>query len=184
MNGAMEIVLILAAIGYVLVRRLMGEAAQAKRMLILPAVLSVIGLTQSTGLLRSPVALLFALVTCALSIVLGALRGASVRISDRGGIAFVRYTWVTIVLWAVNLAVRFGANAVFQHVDPHAAAIGNSMFLSLGAGMLVEGLVVVARALRSDSKVIWAKDDAGAYGSPVGVGQTRYGWDARRDSRY
>src|SRR5207302_543971 len=68
MSGVMEIVLILAAIGYVLVRRMMGEAAQAKRMLILPAVLFVVGLTQSTGLLRSPAALLFVLVTCALSV--------------------------------------------------------------------------------------------------------------------
>ncbi len=199
MSGAIEIVLILAAVGYVLVRRMMGEAAQAKRMLLLPAALVVVGLTQSTGLLRSPAALLFVLATCALSIVLGALRGASVRISDRGGIAFVRYTWVTVVLWAANLAVKFGANFVFQLVDPRAAAIGNSLFLSLGVGLLVEGLVVVARALRSDSQVIWAKGDGAAQhtrsalldnlresmnGRPVTAGRSRYGWDARQDHRH
>lgn len=199
MSGAIEIVLILALIGYMLVRRLMGEAAQAKRMLILPAVFFVVGLTQSSGLLHSPAALVFTLVTCALSVVLGALRGASVRISDRGGIAFVRYTWVTIVLWVANLAVKFGANFAFQQIDPHAAAIGNSMFLSLGVGMLVEGLIVVARALRSDSQVIWAKGDSGAphtrsalldnlresmNGRPAAAGQSRTGWDARQDYRY
>lgn len=198
MSGPIEIVLILAAIGYVLVRRMMGEAAQAKRMLLLPAVLLVIGLTQSTGVFHSPSAIMFLLISGALSVVLGALRGASVRISDQGGVAFVRYTWVTVVLWVANIAIKFGANFAFEHIDPKAAALGNSLFLTLGIGMLVEGLIVVARALRTESQVLWTNDNKtgrratsplldnlreNLNGRPVAAGRDSYGWDARQDRR-
>lgn len=199
MSGPIEIVLILAVIGYVLVRRMIGEAAQAKRMLILPAILAIIGLTQAGPALHSPAALVFLLVSGALSVVIGALRGASVRISNRGGLAFVQYTWVTVALWVVNIAVKFGGNFVFAHIDSHAAALGNSLFLTLGLGMLIEGLVVTARALRSDTQVIWAKGEGGAphTGSPLlenlrasvngrtaDGAASRFGWDAQRDRRY
>jgi hypothetical protein len=47
-------------------------------------------------------------------------------------------------------------------VDPHAAAaVSNSLLLTLGAGLLVEGLVVLARAMRTDSRVIWSKGKNG-----------------------
>ncbi|HEY4023625.1 MAG TPA: DUF1453 domain-containing protein [Pseudonocardiaceae bacterium] len=200
MSGPIEIVLILAVVGYVLVRRMMGEAAQAKRMLLLPGVLVVIGLTQAGPALHSPAAVVFLLVSAALSVAIGALRGASVKISDRGGVAFVRYTWVTVVLWVVNLSVKFGANFVFAHIDPHAAALGNSLLVTLGLGILVEGLVVMAKVLRSGSQVIWTRDQAGnpqtrsplmdnlresVNGRPVGARTNRSGWDAaQRDRRY
>jgi hypothetical protein len=209
MSGPIEIVLILVAVGFVLTRRLMGEVVQAKRMLVLPGVLLLIGLTQVSGVLHSPAAVLFLLMSGALSVVLGALRGASVKISDQGGVAFVRYTWITVLLWVANLGAKFGANLVFGHIDPQAAALGNSLVLTLGLGMLVEGLIVAARALRSDSQVIWAKSDGSddsdgsdgnaphtrsplldnlresMNGRPVAAGQSRYEWDApRRHRRY
>ncbi|HEX4225614.1 MAG TPA: DUF1453 domain-containing protein [Pseudonocardiaceae bacterium] len=198
MSAPLEIVLVLAAVGYVLVRRMMGEAAQVKRMLVVPAVLFVIGLSQLGQALHSPAAIVFLLVSAALSVGIGALRGASVRISDRGGVAFVRYTWVTVVLWVVNLVAKFGANFVFQHIDPQAAALGNSLLITLGLGMLVEGLIVLMRAMRSESQIIWTKDQSGApvrsplidnlresmNGRPVAAGRNRYQWDADQDRRY
>jgi hypothetical protein len=92
MSGPVQIVVVLAAVGYVLVRRVMGEPAQAKRMLVLPAVLSLIGLSGLSGQVTTPLSLLFLVATAAISVVLGALRGASVRIWQRDGLAFVRYT--------------------------------------------------------------------------------------------
>lgn len=198
MSEPLEIVLILAAVGYVLVRRMMGEAAQVKRMLVLPAVLFVVGISQLGSALHSPAAIVFLLVSAALSVGIGALRGASVRVSDRGGIAFVNYTWVTVVLWVVNLVVKFGANFVFGHIDPQAAALGNSLLVTLGLGMLVEGLIVLMRAMRTESQIIWTKDRSGApvtsptfdnlrhsmNGRPVAAGRNRYQWDAAdQDSR-
>jgi hypothetical protein len=150
MSGPVEIVVILAAVGYLLVRRVMGEPAQVRRMLILPAVLTLIGLSDVSGDVRTPLSLTFLVGTAAVSVVLGALRGLSVRISQQGGIAFIRYTVITIILWVVNLAIKFGANLALRVIDPKdAAAVGNSLLLTLGLGILAEGLVVLYRALRN-----------------------------------
>lgn len=163
MSGPLEIVLILAAICFVMVRRMMGEPAQAKRMLILPAVLSVIGLSDLSGQLKTPMAAVFLVATAAISVGIGALRGASVRISQRNGLAFVQYTWLTVTLWVVNLVIKFGADFVLKAADAKdAGAVSNSLLLTLGAGMLVEGLVVLYRALRSDHQVVWQEGKNGA----------------------
>ena len=158
MSGPVEIVLILVAIGYVLVTRVIGQPAQAKRMLILPAVLAVIGLSDVSGELKTTTSVLFLVGTAAISVLLGAARGASVRISRRDGLAFVRYTGWTVLLWVVNLAVKFGANLLLTSVDPQdATGVSNSLLLTLGVGMLVEGLVVLYRALRADHPVMWSQ---------------------------
>ena len=163
MSGAVEIVVILAAVCFVMVRRLMGEPAQAKRMIILPGILMVVGLTDLSGQIKTVSEAGFLVATLAISVVLGALRGASVRISQQNGVAFVRYTWLTLVLWVANLVIKFGANFALKAIDPKdAGAVSNSLLLTLGAGLLVEGLVVLYRALRSDHQVMWAKGKNGA----------------------
>jgi hypothetical protein len=162
-SGPVEVVPILAAVCYVLVRRMMGEPAQGKRMLVLPAVLVVIGLSDLSGDAQTAVSVLFLVVTGGISVLLGGLRGLSVRLSKRDGLAFVNYTGVTVALWVVNLVVKFGGNFILAAVDRHdAAAVTNSLFLTLGAGMLAEGLVVLARAVRTDSRIIWTQGKDGA----------------------
>jgi hypothetical protein len=159
MSGPVEIVLIVAAVCYLLVRRLMGEPAQAKRMLILPAVLTVIGVTQLSGQVSSPTALVFLVGSAAISVVLGALRGMSVRISERDGVAFIRYTGVTIALWAANIAVKLGANFALGAIDPKAGGAASAgLLFTLGVGILAEGLVVLVRALRNDHSVVWSPE--------------------------
>ena len=170
MSGPIQIVLIVAAVGYVLISRLIGQPAQAKRMLVLPAVLAVIGLTDLSGELKTATSVVFLVATAAISVLLGAARGASVRISRRDGVAFVRYTGWTVALWVLNLAVKFGANVLLTSIDPKdAGGVSNSLLLTLGIGMLVEGLVVLYRALRADHPVLWSagRDGGQAQFSPL-----------------
>jgi hypothetical protein len=163
MNGTLQVVLVIAVIAYVLIRRLAGEPAEAKRMLILPAVLTVVGIANLDDLTHSGTALLFLIGTLLISVVLGALRGASIRLSRREGIVFMRYTWVTVALWVANIAVKFGGNLLLGAIDKSGAAVlGNTVLLTVGAGMLLEGVVVLGRALRSGEQVIWAQGRDGA----------------------
>lgn len=163
MSGPVQIVLIVAVVCYMLVRRLAGEPAQAKRMLILPVVLTAVGVSNLTGHVTSTISVLFLVATAGISVILGAARGASVRISQRDGVAFVRYTAITIVLWVVNLAIKFGANLLLGAIDPTAAnALSNSLLVTLGLGILAEGLVVLCRALRNGHQVMWSQDRDGA----------------------
>ncbi|HEY8721962.1 DUF1453 domain-containing protein [Pengzhenrongella sp.] len=163
MSGPVEIVLILAAIFYVIARRMIGEPAQGKRMLALPVILLVVGLSNLSGPTLSAMSVAFLVVTCGISVVLGAMRGASVRLTERHGLAFVQYTKVTVALWVANLAIKFGANVLFGAIDPgDATTASNSLFLTFGISLLVEGIVVLTRTLRSNSRVIWSKGKDGA----------------------
>lgn len=162
MSGPLEIVLIIAAICYVLGRRLLGEPAEAKRMLVLPAVLTVIGLSNLTGALTSPVAIVFLAGSIALSVLLGLARGATVKLSQRNGFVMMRYTAMTVVLWVVNIAVKLGAGVLLGLVDPAAAhSSSNTLMLTMGVGMLVEGLTVLAKAMRGNGRIIWQQGKDG-----------------------
>jgi len=159
-SGPVEIVVIIAAVGYVLARRLLGEPAEAKRMLVLPLVLFAVGLTELAKVAQTPVSIAFLVGTTAIGVLLGLLRGASVRVYEQDGIVFARYTVLTIVWWAASFAVRFGASFVLGLVDPAAAhATGNGLLLTLGAGMLAEGLVVLAKAARGAGRIVWQQDE-------------------------
>lgn len=163
MSGPVEIILITGAVGYILARRLLGEPAEAKRMLLLPAVLAVVGFVDLAKVSQSPVSIGFLVGSTALSLVLGLLRGASIRVYDRDGIVYLRYTATTVVLWGINLAVRFGASVVLGVVDPTADHAGSSgLMFTLGAGMVVEGLAVLSKAMRTNGRVMWAKGRNGA----------------------
>jgi hypothetical protein len=162
MSGPVEIVVILAAVAFVLVRRMIGEPAKVRSMLVVPAALSAYGLYEVVGAGRTPASLAFLVGTAAISVVIGALRGLSVRMTRRDGYAFIRYTAVTIGLWVLNLALKFGANLLAHGVDPKNTAAG--FLLPVGLGLLAEGLVVYYRALRGNHPVVALRAGRGVAG--------------------
>ncbi|TVT46896.1 DUF1453 domain-containing protein [Amycolatopsis rhizosphaerae] len=167
MSGPVEIVLIIAAIGYVLARRLLGEPAEGRRLVLLPVVLTGVGIMDLTRVTLSPVAIGFVAGTTVISLVLGLLRGASIRVFERNDVVFLRYTATTIVLWAVNLAIKFSASVVLGLVDPKAEhATGSGMMFTFGAGMVVEGLAVLSKATRSGGRIAWQKGGSGQQDTP------------------
>lgn len=158
MSGPVEVILIIAAVGYILARRLIGEPAEAKRMLLLPVVLTGIGVTDLAKVAQTPVSIAFLVGTTVISLVIGVLRGVSIRVFDNAGIVFLKYTILTVVLWVVNIAVKFGASFVLGVVSPAAEhAASNGLLLTLGAGMLAEGATVLAKAMRTDSRIVWQR---------------------------
>lgn len=162
MSGPIEIILVVAVVCYILIRRLMGEPAEGKRMLLLPAILTVVGIVNITKLTQTPVSVTFLVASAVFSMVLGLLRGRSIRLFPQDGLVFMRYSWVTVALWAANLGGKFGANIILRVADPHAvASVSSGLYLTLGAGMLCEGVVVLGKALHTDGHIMWAKGKKG-----------------------
>lgn len=168
MTGTVEIVLIAAAILYVLARRLMGEPAVGQRLLVLPAVLCVIGLTQTS--VHSLSALGFLAVSAALSVVFGLLRGLTIRTYEQDGIVMLRYTAMTIVVWAASIGARLVAGLLMS------SSGNNGLMLVVGAGLLAEGLVVLAKAVRVRGQIVWSK---GRNGQPHRTSPLLDSWQQR-----
>jgi hypothetical protein len=138
MGGTVEIVPILAAVAIVPVLRMIGEPATPMWMLVLPAALSLYGLYQVFGAVRTPPSLALLAGTAAVSVGIGALRG----IVRRDDFAFVGYTAVIGGLWALNLATKLGANLALHDIDPKpAGSAGTGLLLPVGLGLLSEGVI-------------------------------------------
>lgn len=143
--GPLTILLVIAAVGWVLWSRLKGQPLRARRLLILPVVLIVIGATDLPHLTRTDI--VFLVVSVAVSVVLGAARGATIELYPLQGELWQRYRISTVVLWAsliVTKVVLMGVASAF-----HASAGGgtNSLLVTLGASLVAEAAVVGPRAL-------------------------------------
>jgi hypothetical protein len=119
----------------------------------LPLILTVIGgyetfaLTGGAHRISFSVAdVVYLVVVGALSLVLGLVRGVTIRISDRGGLLTQQYTWLTAGLWIATVAVRLGLDLTASHGLGVAAAVtGTSILMMFGLSLLGESICVALR---------------------------------------
>lgn len=161
MSDPIELILIIALIAYILIRRLAGQPAQGKKLLILPAIIMVIGIA-SLSHTWSPFAISFLVATTGVSFIIGILRGVSIKLFGKDGVVWMRYTATTVVLWVANIAIKIAAAITIATINPVAAHQESSgLLISLGMGVLMEGVVVALKAVNTDSRVLWAKGKDG-----------------------
>ena len=144
------ILLGVAAVGYVLWSRLRGQPLNARRLLVLPVVLTVIGVADLTGssaprLSGTDVGFLAAGV--AISVVLGVARGATIELYPNGGELWQRYRPVTVVAWATLVVAKLALAGIPSLAVASAGAETRGLLLSLGASLIAEAAVVGPRAL-------------------------------------
>ena len=156
------IALVVLLVGYLLVRRMTGQLMEARRMLILPAILTLVGLASLNSTALSATAIGFLLLGCVVGAGFGAVRGYTVRISERNGAAWMRYSVATIGLWIAAIAVRLALVPVENLVDPTAASVaGQAAMVAVGVGFLAESVAVLYRAMHSEATIVWRADKSG-----------------------
>ncbi|WP_369184656.1 DUF1453 domain-containing protein [Streptomyces sp. Y1] len=148
MNGWVHAGLIAAVVVVVVIRRLRGEPLNARDLFAPPVVLTGLGvwaLAQHHGLGVGDYAWIGA--GAVLGTAFGACRGATIRVHERDGVLWQRYTGWTLLVAAVSLAAMAGFAVLAEHhgLAPDARPVQ----LSIGVGFLGEALVVGARALAS-----------------------------------
>lgn len=146
------VVLVLAAVGYVLVSRIAGRPVNTRRLLVLPGVLTAMGALQLAGAVSAgirPQDLGLLAVGLAAAAGLGAARGATVAVSVRDGRPWLRYRAFTLALWAATVAVRVGLTALAHEAGATVSASGPALLLSAGVTLLAEGVIVAHRAFTS-----------------------------------
>jgi hypothetical protein len=159
-----DIILIIAGVGYVLARRWAGQLLEAKRLLIVPVILTIIGISdlhKAHPMNATTVAFIAAGV--GLSIVIGLVRGATVYLGERNGELWMRYRASTIGLWVLNFALKIALLPIEHAVSPASSSASNDgILLAIGLGIVAETLVVLYRALRTESTIVWQKGKQGA----------------------
>jgi hypothetical protein len=148
--GPLTIVLVVAAVAYVLWSRTQGRPLQLRRLVVVPAILAVLGVTNLTGSSApplTPIDIAFLVASVAVSAVLGAARGATIEIYANQGELWQRYRRSTVALWIALIATKIVLLAIASSAGASAGGGTNGLLLSLGVSLLAEAAIVGPRAL-------------------------------------
>ncbi len=140
--------IIAALVIAIVIRRLIGEPVNARDLFAAPVILTGIGIV---SLVRAKVVtdndLAWVVAGAALGTALGALRGATVRLFDKQGVLWQRYTGRTFLTVAGTLAVSAAFGFLAVRMGMHEDARPTQ--LSLGVSFLGESLVIGRRGMAS-----------------------------------
>jgi len=139
----------IAIILYVIGQQLAGGALQGKRLLVLPAVLTVIGILdvggQRSHLGATDVVLL--VVGAASAIATGAGLGAMTRLQRRNGCLWAQLPKRGLWLWGALIISRLAITGLAHACGAQVAAGTAAILLMLGLNRAAQALVVVPRAI-------------------------------------
>ncbi|MDQ3786383.1 MAG: DUF1453 domain-containing protein [Actinomycetota bacterium] len=138
--------LVIVAVGYTIVRRMIGEPLNARDLVGAPVVLLAVGgysLAKVPDVTVVDVAWLAG--SSLVGLALGVWRGATVRLMVKNGVLWQRYPARTYLVWLVSLVVNGGVGFLATHGGMQADA--RPMTLSIGVGLLGEAAAVGLRAL-------------------------------------
>jgi hypothetical protein len=148
----MSIITVLAAIGiivFVIGQQIVGSGLTGRRVILLPAILTIIGLVQVTGHNAHATAGDFGLIgiSAAIAIAIGLALGAMTRIERRDGALWAQLPKSGLWLWAALIASRIAIGVIAHLANAHVAAGTDAILLTLGLNRLAQAAVVVPRAI-------------------------------------
>ncbi|MFD1933484.1 hypothetical protein ACFSKW_18670 [Nonomuraea mangrovi] len=140
----LNIVLIVGLVGYVVVRRMIGEPLNARDVYVPPLVLIGLGIHALSAVALTPVDVLWLVISGLVALGFGAMRASTTGLFEREGVLWQRYTWRTLVVWVVSAAASIGVGLLATRFGLHEQA--RPISLSIGVGLAGEALVTAVRA--------------------------------------
>jgi len=144
----LEIAAVVGVIGFVIYQQVAGQKVQGKRLVLLPAVLTIIGfvdLRDARHLHSADYAWLAA--GAAGALVIGLAFGVVTRLSSRDGVLWAQLPVRGLWLWAALFAWRGLVMVLAARTGAHVAASTTPLLLTLGLNRLGQAAVMVPRAM-------------------------------------
>ena len=148
-SAAVTLAIILALI----VTRVHGRRLQPARLLILPLVLIAIGIGSSASELHTTalhnIDYLIGGIDLLDSLIVGTIRGFTVRLYQHDGEPWYRYAPATVALWLLSILIRVVLAIIgsAHHASPLTG--GNDLLFMLGLTLLCQNVVVAWRHAQS-----------------------------------
>jgi hypothetical protein len=179
--SAIEIVVVIGLIGYIIFRQVQGEPLRGKRAVLLPAILTLVGFSnlRSGGGQLTSADILCLVIGTAGSAAIGVAFGAVTRLESRGGHLWAQLPLRGLWLWAALIGWRVLVMVLATGMHAHVAASTSTLLLSLGINRLAQAAVIVPRAIamgvpfapEKDGKVFMADTfSRGGLGDRLGGG--------------
>ncbi len=149
--SVLTIVAVIAILGYVISRQLLGEPIRGKRLIILPAILTLIGILDLAKHTVHPggtdILLIVIVIGAAVALGIGLAQGRMMRLEERDGGLWGQLPLQGVWLWAILYASRGALIGVAHATDAHVAAGSQSELLILGINRLGQAASIATRAL-------------------------------------
>jgi hypothetical protein len=145
----LEVLAVIAIIGFVIYQQLAGQLLRGKRVVLLPAIVTVIGLFDLRGHHLGPADLAWLTVGAAGSLLIGLAFGLIMRLESRDGVLWGKLPLRGLWLWAGLIAWRALIMVLAHRTGAHVAASTTPLLFTLGLNRLGQAAVIVPRALRA-----------------------------------
>lgn len=144
----LEVLTVVAIVVYVIGRQMLGEALRGKRVVLLPVVLAVVGLTRlhGHGTAVRPADMVLLVVGGVVAAAVGAALGVVMRLEERDGALWGRMPAWGLLLWAALISSRLVLMLLGHVTGAHVAASTAPIVLMLGINRLGQAAVIVLRA--------------------------------------
>jgi hypothetical protein len=144
----LEVLAVIAVIGFVIYQQVAGQKVQGKRLIVLPIVLTVIGYLDLHGARGFHHAdYVWLAVGAAGSLAIGLAFGAITRIGSRDGVLWAKLPLRGLWLWAGLFAWRGLIMVLAARSGAHVAASTTPLLFTLGLNRLGQAAVIATRAM-------------------------------------
>jgi hypothetical protein len=149
--SGLEILAVVAVIGFTIYQQVKGQHLRGKKVVLLPAILTVIGFTDlrsgSSGHSLQAADILCIAIGAAGSVLIGLGFGAITRLESRGGALWAQMPVWGLWLWGAMVAWRGVDFVLATAMHAHVAASSSTLLFTLGLNRLAQAAVIVPRAM-------------------------------------
>jgi hypothetical protein len=164
----LEILVVIGIIGVVLYQQLAGQLLRGKRVVLLPVIVTVVGLLGLRGHHMGSADIAWLAVGAAGSLLIGLAFGLVMRLESRGGVLWGKMPPRGMWLWVALIAWRALIMVLAAHTGAHVAASTTPLIFTLGLNRLGQAVVIAGRAMAAGIPFAPEKDGrtflAGAFG--------------------
>jgi hypothetical protein len=144
----LEILAVVGIIGFVIYQQVAGQKIQGRRLLLLPAVLTIVGFAGLHGAGSLNAADYLWLTVGAIgSLLIGLAFGAVTRLGSRDGVLWAKLPLRGLWLWAALIAWRVLIMVIAARTGAHVAASTTPLLFTLGLNRLGQNAVIASRAM-------------------------------------
>jgi hypothetical protein len=159
-SEVIRVLAVIAVIGYVIGRQLMGEPLRGKRVVLLPVILAVAGAFDlgKNGHHVRPADVVFLVISGLIAVTIGVLQGRMMRLESRNGALWGQMPVRALWLWALLVGSRLILTVIALAVGAKVAGSSTPIIMLLGINRIGQAAVVMRHALATGIPFAAEKD--------------------------
>jgi hypothetical protein len=147
--SSLEIVAVIGIVGLVIYQQFAGQLLRARRVVVLPVIVTVIGVLNLRGHQLGPADIAWLTAGAAGSLLIGLAFGVMMRLQARDGVLWGQVPLRGLWLWAALIGWRVLIMVLANRTGAHVAGSTTPLLFTLGLNRVGQAAVIMARAARS-----------------------------------